>query len=72
MMLKDFRKLPVDEVWTNGSDVIVLGSPPGNNEEGSVHNCDGMGCGYCHVLLRGSIESIGFDFGALDPSPEKP
>lgn len=47
----------VSEVWVspNGT-VAVLGSPPRDDEERPEeerHNCDAMGCGQSHVILRG-------------------
>lgn len=38
----------ISEVWRHGARVIVLGSP----DEDSDHNCDCMGCGQAHVLMR--------------------
>lgn len=71
-----YRRLPVDEVWTDGTDVIVLGLPPRADDEENGHNCDEMGCGQCHVLLkchvllRADEIHAGFDFAAL--AQEKP
>ena len=70
--MKDFRKLPAYEVWTNGSDFIVLGDPPmqdDDSEEG--HNCDQMGCGACHVIARGRIDILGLQFEKLEARDEQ-
>ena len=52
-----------EQVWSieinDHSEVVVLGSPPDESEQDdeNTHNCDAMGCGYVHVLFRGSIVS---------------
>jgi hypothetical protein len=70
--MKDFRKLDVSEVWTNGSDLVVLGSPPvaEDDVDDLNHNCDLMGCGACHVLIRGRVDLLGLKFEDLPKEPE--
>jgi len=46
-----YRSLNAKEVWINEKEVIILGIP------GDNHNCDYMGCGQCHVIIRGKIET---------------
>ena len=60
-----YRQLNAQEVWTDGTDVIVLGIPPHEDDEENGHNCDDMGCGQCHVLLRAENIHAGFNFAAL-------
>ena len=60
-----YRRLDAHEVWTNGSDLIVLGMPPRADDEENGHNCDEMGCAQCHVLARAWAPRLGFDFAAL-------
>lgn len=41
------------EAWTDGTRIIVLGTPPDEDQEPEpTHNCDAMGCGSFgpHVL----------------------
>jgi hypothetical protein len=64
-----YRRLAADEVWTDGTDVIVLGLPPNADVEENGHNCDEMGCGQCHVLLKAEDVQVGFDFSALKVKP---
>lgn len=41
------------EVYTNGTQIVVLGEPPEPPDgEDLLHNCDQMGCGWDHVLIR--------------------
>ncbi len=43
------------EAYTNGYQIVVLGTPPMDQEEGDplYHNCDAMGCsGGEHVVAR--------------------
>jgi hypothetical protein len=51
-----YFKIPINEVWTNGTNLILLGDPPKEIEDDEneiVHNCDYMGCGSCeHVIFR--------------------
>jgi hypothetical protein len=48
-----YFKIPVNEVWTNGINLILLGDTPEDDENEIVHNCDHMGCGSCgHVIFR--------------------
>ncbi len=44
--------------YTNGAEVIVTGSPPDEDDDPKyeLHNCDAMGCGWEHVLLRQDVE----------------
>lgn len=37
------------EVWTSATEIVVIGAPS-HDDEG--HNCDEMGCGQEHVLVR--------------------
>lgn len=49
-----FRELPV-RVWTNGLQLIIEGDPPDEETDpvgAHLHDCDQMGCGWCHVLAR--------------------
>lgn len=39
------------EIWLKDGWVIVLGQP----QEGDGHNCDQMGCGWNHVLVRAKL-----------------
>ena len=66
-----YRRLDAQEVWTNDKDVIVLGMPPREYDEENGHNCDEMGCGQCHVLLRAENVHGGFDFAALAAPAEE-
>jgi len=63
-LLDGYRQLAVDEVWTNGSDLVVLGTPPNEPEERG-HDCDAAGCGLFHVLVRGRVDMLGCSFDAL-------
>jgi hypothetical protein len=55
-----FRRLNVDEVWTDGKEVIVLGTPPDNEPDDGGHDCDMMGCStFWHTLVRARVESCG-------------
>lgn len=58
-----FRRVLGVEVWlngqvytdveTDGKEVVVLGDPPDESDSDEpLHNCDAMGCGWCHVILR--------------------
>jgi hypothetical protein len=43
------------------NQIIVIGQPPNEYEdanEDTHHNCDEMGCGWEHVLMRIDVESI--------------
>ena len=46
------------EVWTNGKDIVVTGTPddiwPGYEDcdDDHPHNCDAMACGLQHVIAR--------------------
>jgi hypothetical protein len=57
----------VYEVVFDGNQLVFLGNPPEEYEddnEDTHHNCDEMGCGWHHVLMRvyvGSIENIHCD-----------
>lgn len=44
----------VQEVCELDGEVVILGIPEeGLDDEGnSLHNCDQMGCGLCHVIYR--------------------
>ena len=46
-------KVPAS-VYMRGRDVVVTYEPP-EAAEGEGHNCDAMGCGQEHVLLRATI-----------------
>ena len=60
-----WKKLSVDEVWLDDDgNLIVLGDPPEAPED-MGHNCDAMGCGWCHVLLRAEVENSGDLYAAL-------
>jgi hypothetical protein len=58
-----YRRLDAQEVWTDGSDLVVLGQPPDGEESG--HDCDEMGCAQCHVLARTEHAYLGVAFAAL-------
>ena len=50
-----FRRLEADgevQVWVSDSAVVVIGWPLPDPD----HNCDQMGCGFSHVLLRARLE----------------
>ena len=51
------------KAYTNGYVIIVEGEIPDNAPETGplVHNCDEMGCGIAHVVVRIPI---------LEPTPE--
>jgi hypothetical protein len=67
-----YYRLNAQEVWTDGDDVIVLGIPPREYEEENGHNCDDMGCGQCHVILRAEGIHKGFDLTTFSAGEEKP
>lgn len=63
-----WRKVPADEVWLDDDGkLIVLGDPPEMPDE-LGHNCDAMGCGWCHVLVRAKSEIDSGDLYTALPS----
>ena len=46
--------------WTNGQEVVIEGMPPDEDMDDEradvIHNCDAMGCGLAHVLLRQPVD----------------
>lgn len=36
------------DTWQSNIETVIVGTP----EENSDHDCDAMGCGYEHVLVR--------------------
>jgi len=57
----------IREVFSNGRDIVICGDP---GEEGD-HNCDEMGCGWDHVLVRLS-DTVPPDTDAVSPIGDKP
>ena len=51
-VLDGYKRLDVYEVFSDGARIVVLGRP----DEASDHNCDRMGCGWDHVIVRAKIE----------------
>jgi hypothetical protein len=47
--IKDIEAVYINE---KTKDVIILGQP---EEEDESHDCDYMGCGWSHVLIRARI-----------------
>lgn len=42
-------------------EIVVIGTPPSRSSEEDDferHDCDQMGCGQCHVALRGTVTAI--------------
>lgn len=69
----NWKKLQVDEVWLNeAGQLIVLGTPPDDQESSDGlelgHNCDAMGCGQCHVLVRAKAEQREYICTTLYPA----
>ena len=55
-----FVKVAKAEVFVNRKtgSLIILGEPPGEDrveDEETGHNCDAMGCGWDHVVIRGQV-----------------
>lgn len=52
-----FTKIPA-EVWTDGTEIVVLGDPRDIPADPDEHNCDEMGCGSCcsHVIARYKVK----------------
>jgi len=42
-------------VYTDGESIVVTAHPHDVCESEDWHNCDQMGCGWEHVLLRGRV-----------------
>lgn len=39
--------------YTDGNEIVVLGNPPDDNDDGTLHDCDLMGCSsVSHVIAR--------------------
>src|SRR6478609_825738 len=57
-------------------EVIVLGIPLDGEESGKPeddwHNCDFMGCGQCHVILRQPLQSKSNDQSGSLPESGNP
>lgn len=51
--------------WVSDTHIVVEGTPPDEPDDGddSPHNCDVMGCGLCHVVIR-----LPFDERGLQPA----
>ena len=43
-------------VYVQADDTIVITATPHTDDE--AHNCDWMGCGWEHVIIRAKIEQI--------------
>ncbi len=62
MKLKEIKG--VDSVYVLGNEIVITGTPMEKDDDSDgKHNCDAMGCGCEHVLLRGLFRFVekGYD-----------
>jgi hypothetical protein len=55
------------------NQIIVIGQPPSeyiDEDESTHHNCDAMGCGWEHVLMRINVDKV-IDFYTDIPRVKK-
>ena len=43
------------QCYLRGNEIIISGQPPSNAYPETTHNCDAMGCGQAHILVRATI-----------------
>jgi hypothetical protein len=53
------------EVVLSGDELVVIGTPDPDEDEEIGHNCDAMGCGQAHVVIRAKITHIDAALAAL-------